>query len=124
MTFEERINLLERLDQLIRMGATGTPEQLAKRLGVSQRKLYRILDLMKVLRAPLVYSTSRRSYLYETPVWFHFGFYHQKLSSKASREIEGGVGFRRNAVGLPTVEGGAWFQFVSSSGLGFSGVGE
>jgi len=86
MKFLKKIETLERLDQLIRLRATGTPDDLARRLGVSRRSLYDILNVMKEMNAPIEYCTSRKSYFYSTECKFEVGF-------KNKRSIVGGMNF-------------------------------
>jgi hypothetical protein len=65
MRFIDQIRRIERLDQLIRLKATGKPAILAKRLGISESQLYEILSLMKKeLGANIMYSKSLQSYYY------------------------------------------------------------
>lgn len=58
------LNRLERLDYLIRSRATGTPQELAERLEISERRLYDILNEMRDLGAPIKYSKTLRTYYY------------------------------------------------------------
>ena len=76
----KQIELIERIDQLIRLQATGPPEDLAYRLGISKTKLYRIINTMKTLNAPIEYDITIQSFVYAEAVGFTFGFYprHQK----------------------------------------------
>ena len=67
-------NNLERLDFLIRTKSTGSPSELARKLQMSERNLYYILDLMKDLGAPIAYSKSRKSYNYVENGRFSVGF--------------------------------------------------
>lgn len=71
-TLKDRIHLIERLDRLISMKATGSPCELARRLNFSERHLYRVIEEMKILGFPIAYSKSRRTYYYEKEVWFRF----------------------------------------------------
>ncbi|WP_155837831.1 HTH domain-containing protein [Aquimarina muelleri] len=73
---------MERIDQLIRMKATGNPEELAKRLGISKTKLYRTIRTMKALNAPLEYDYSIQSYVYIKTVGFKFGFFVKERKTK------------------------------------------
>ncbi len=73
----KQIELIERIDQLIRMQATGNPVELADRLGISKTKLYRTINTMRELNAPLVYDMTLQSFIYEKSVGFSFGFYHK-----------------------------------------------
>lgn len=73
--FEKIIDKLIRLDQLIRMRATGTPRDLARRLDVSESTLYQYLALMKrILKAPIKYDKTIKSYFYESVGYLNFGF--------------------------------------------------
>lgn len=87
---EEQINQIEQLDQLIRMQATGKPKQLANRLQISEASLFRLLEVMKKLNAPLKYDIYMQSYIYEHEVSFEFGFYTKELSLNKAKEINGG----------------------------------
>ncbi|WP_035096159.1 HTH domain-containing protein [Aquimarina megaterium] len=71
----KHIKIIERMDQLIRLQATGSPEKFAQRLGISRTKLYRMIKLMRALNAPIEYDTVIQSYVYTEAVGFTFGFY-------------------------------------------------
>ena len=71
---------LDRLDNLIRRAATGTPEELAKRLGMSRSSLFELITFLKdVMRAPITYIRSRSSYVYEYIPRFYLGFERDRL---------------------------------------------
>ncbi|MEW7280698.1 HTH domain-containing protein [Aquimarina sp. 2201CG1-2-11] len=71
----KNIEMIERIDRLIRMQATGSPEYLASRLGISKTTLYRIIKTMKTLNAPVIYDYALQSFVYEKAVGFQFGFF-------------------------------------------------
>ncbi|GAA4274323.1 hypothetical protein U6A24_15210 [Aquimarina gracilis] len=71
----KQIEMIERIDRLIRLQATGSPDQLAIRLGVSKAKVYRVISTMRSLNAPILYDVSIQSFVYEALVGFRFGFY-------------------------------------------------
>ncbi len=77
----KQIELIQRIDRLVRMQATGTGEELAYKLGVSKTKLYRILNIMKELNAPIEYNPSLQSFVYEKEVGFRFGFFAKPQQS-------------------------------------------
>lgn len=87
-TVMKHLILIERIDQLIRLRATGTPQNLAKRLGVSKTKLYRMISMMKDMNAPVEYDEKLGSYIYEEAVGFSFGFHawsdRKNIHEKAS----------------------------------------
>ncbi len=81
--FSKMIDKISRIDQLIRMKATGQPHELARRLRISPSTLYEYLDIMKnVLSAPVRYCHSRRSYVYEEDGKLQLGFKNNQLVSK------------------------------------------
>ncbi|MDF1570022.1 MAG: hypothetical protein P1P82_00175 [Bacteroidales bacterium] len=59
------IEILKRMDQMIRTKSTGAPGDFAGRLYVSERSMYNYIGLMKALGAPIRYSRTERSYVYE-----------------------------------------------------------
>ncbi len=87
----KQISLIERIDQLARLHATGTPTELASRLGISKAKLYRVIDVMKELQAPIVYNIARQSFEYEEAVRFKCGFYVKVLPEGDAISINGGA---------------------------------
>lgn len=78
----KHIEIIKRVDQLIRLQATGSPECFSARLGVSKTKLYRIINIMRGLNAPIVYDFSLQSFVYTETVSFAFGFYAKEEDSE------------------------------------------
>lgn len=74
MSMTKYLERVQRMDQLIRHKATGTPKELAVKLELSERSLYELLSQMKDLGAPIAYCKSSRSYVYSRKVKFDFGF--------------------------------------------------
>ncbi|TSE10095.1 MULTISPECIES: helix-turn-helix domain-containing protein [Aquimarina] len=77
----QTMQLIQRIDQLIHLQATGTPDQLASRLGISRTKVYRIIKFMKDLDAPILYDLHSQNFIYAEAVGFRFGFYQNELQS-------------------------------------------
>ncbi len=73
-TMMKHIALIERVDQLIRLEGTGNTDAFAARLDISKTKLYRAIEVMKALQAPIVYDFARQTYRYKEAVRFDFGF--------------------------------------------------
>lgn len=90
MNLLKQIRRIERLDQLIRMKATGTPENLAKRLNISRSTLYNIIDFIKNQGVEIRYCSNRQSFYYEKDVHFYFGFSFDKV------QLRGVVGGEQN----------------------------
>ena len=91
MSLIEKIGNVERIHQMIQYKRTGNPGQFARKLGVSQSKLYQTLKELKQLGAPIAYCKYRQSYLYLHPVRFRFGFEENTLNEKEAARIQGGA---------------------------------
>ncbi|MBX2929126.1 MAG: hypothetical protein KF852_14915 [Saprospiraceae bacterium] len=62
----------ERIDALIRRGATGTPEALALRIGLSRRHLLRLIGALREQGFPIAFDKCRSTYYYTEPVKIRF----------------------------------------------------
>jgi DNA-binding transcriptional regulator GbsR (MarR family) len=72
MKLFKEINLLEQIDQFIRLKATGTPAQLAEKLGISEREVYRIVAELRSKDIKIAYCKQRCSYYYENDTFMKF----------------------------------------------------
>jgi len=87
----QHIQLIERVDQLIRLRATGSPRNLARRLAISEASLYRLIETLREMGAPIEFSVCYQSYVYSSEVKFICGFFLKELSNKEIQIINGGV---------------------------------
>jgi len=78
MIFEKYAEMIERIDQMIRLKNTGTPEELAKKLGISESTLYVCLDIMKGRGANIEYDKYAKTYFYLSEGEFDFHFIPKK----------------------------------------------
>lgn len=77
MSLYKYLNRIRRLDALIRRRSTGPPAELANKLGISERWLYKLLtELREDLKCPIRYSRRFRSYYYDRRGSLHLGFDH------------------------------------------------
>lgn len=67
-----QLEQLARLDALIKRKSTGTPSELAARLGVSKRTVHNLIDTLKLLGAEVAYDSLKESYIYENEFAFRF----------------------------------------------------
>lgn len=67
MTFLEKRKLLQRMDDFIRRKATGTPEQFARKLEISESSLYRNLKQLQLLGGEIEYDIVGECYYYIKP---------------------------------------------------------
>lgn len=64
---------MERLHNLIKAKATGTPKSLANKLNLSERQIRRLIDYMRTdLAIPIEYRAEKESYCYTSEVHFAF----------------------------------------------------
>ncbi len=88
MTIFKYPDRVKQLDQLIRMKATGTPKELAKKIGISERLLYDYLNELRESGAPVYFDKERCCYCYSEEVKFEFGF--KVIESEELDKIKGG----------------------------------
>ncbi|WP_420457938.1 HTH domain-containing protein [Neolewinella sp.] len=67
-----RLNQFDRLHNLIKRKATGNSEELAKKLNVSERTVYNMIDTLKDFGADIRFSKEYRSFVYLSPIYFSF----------------------------------------------------
>ena len=68
MTFNEQIQALERLHDLIKRKGTGTPEQLAEKFNVSVGTIKNLLKILRDKDFPIAYCRDRKTYYYEREI--------------------------------------------------------
>ncbi|MBV6429205.1 MAG: hypothetical protein KIPDCIKN_03754 [Haliscomenobacter sp.] len=64
--FDELLHL-QRLDGLLRRKTPGTAQEVATRLGVSRRTLFRLFDELRSFGAEVAYCKKGKRYYYRTP---------------------------------------------------------
>lgn len=73
MTTLDILRRLQRMDQLIRLKATGSPLDFAAKLEISKSKLYNDLQALRDLGAEISFCKDCGSYFYKHPPQFEFG---------------------------------------------------
>ncbi len=85
---------IDRLYILIKLKATGTPKELAKKLDITERTVYRIIKQLKEMGCPIYFDKARKSYCYEQQGNLIFKFISQNSNNKVINRIKGG-GFHK-----------------------------
>jgi len=62
----------------------------AKGLTISKASLYRLIETIKGMGAPIEYSITSQSFVYVDRVDFLCGFYFKELSNSEAKQINGG----------------------------------
>lgn len=97
MSLYRYINRIRRLDSLIKRKSTGTPKELANKLDISERWLYKFLrELKEEFDCPIIYDHYKQSYVYEEQGSITLGF-QKRLSEKEKRQISGGRILKRSS---------------------------
>ncbi len=86
------LSRLERIHALIKRRATGNPEELAEKLGISRSMTLNYLAEMKVLGAPIAYDQFLESYYYTENVKFIPGF-KREMSDSEMNQLKAGNNF-------------------------------
>ncbi len=90
MTFTQTISRLQLLHKLIKAKATGSPEQLAKQLGVSRSYLYVLLEELKEMNLDVSYSRKNKSFFYKNDVDIELLFQIKTLGKDDLTNINAG----------------------------------
>lgn len=96
MTVFKYIDRINMLDKLISQRRTGTPADLAKRLGISVSRLYVIIDELKGRSAPIQYSRQFLTYYYDHSFSISIAVNMQSLKPEDYQNISGGQGLFSN----------------------------
>ncbi|MCU0341546.1 MAG: hypothetical protein MUE30_16845 [Spirosomaceae bacterium] len=83
MSVDQYVKLVKRIDELIRRKSTGTPTQIALKLGISRRAWYYLLEtLTQEYSFPVAYCRRRQSYYY-TDDGKHYDDFFKKLLERS-----------------------------------------
>ena len=107
MQIFEDLFLLQRIDHLIRTRATGNPVQLASRLNVSERSLYRLIGELRDQGFPIAYDKKEDTYYYSDSVKMEILI---SVGSEKLLGIRGGEKTEDFFLGLPN-SGSSPFDF-------------
>lgn len=65
MKIQKYLFRLQLLENLIERGSTGSPNQIAKRLGISRSMLYKYIDYIKEKNGEITYSRKLNTFKYK-----------------------------------------------------------
>ena len=90
MILFKQIELLQKMHKLIDLSHTGPPERLAKRLGISERRLYKLIEELKDIGAPIDYSRRDETYYYTKTIQAFIACSFRCLSDEEKENISAG----------------------------------
>ncbi len=90
MKLIDHIERINRLHELIRFRRTGTPRELAKRLGLSPSMVYKIMEELKSRGVPIEYSRQLKTYFYGSQYLMNIKIDFRQLNDQEIEECRGG----------------------------------
>jgi predicted DNA-binding transcriptional regulator YafY len=91
MKLFEYLDRISLMHKLVSRQRTGTPEELARRLGVSRTSLYELIDELRSRGAPIAYSKSAKTFFYRQPYDIAVTCTLKPLSFAEAKESVGGA---------------------------------
>jgi hypothetical protein len=95
----KNIERLQQIHALIETETTGTPRELAKRLHISERLVYHLIEQLKDYDASIRYDRSRKTYYYEDEFELHVKISVSIMSNNETTQLFGGQGPRKEYQG-------------------------
>jgi biotin operon repressor len=91
MKLFEYLDRISMMHKLVSRQKTGTPEELAQRLGVSRTSLYELIDELRSRGAPISYSKSSKTFFYRQPYDITVTCTLKPLAYNEAKEHSGGI---------------------------------
>ena len=91
MKLFEYLDRISMMHKLVSRQKTGTPEELAQRLGVSRTSLYELIDELRSRGAPISYSKSSKTFFYRQPYEIAVTCTLKPLTYTEAKEHSGGI---------------------------------
>lgn len=86
----KQIERIEYIDYLIRNRNTGSADEFSEKLGISRRHTYRLIEYLKDLGAPIIFSKVDNSFIYERPCIIDIKFEVRELTEDECVDLQGG----------------------------------
>jgi predicted DNA-binding transcriptional regulator YafY len=90
MKIFEQLERIKHIHRLIELQTTGTPNEFAKKIHISRRQLYYIIDDLKIMGAPIQYDAKSKTFYYTDKCEISFSFEIEVLSEEEISNISGG----------------------------------
>ncbi|MBK5209683.1 MAG: HTH domain-containing protein [Flavobacteriaceae bacterium] len=89
----KQLERLRKAHKLIQQEKTGSPSEFANKLDVSERQVYKIIDYLKEIDAPIIYNRKIKTYYYTTSFDLLVNVSVQVLIENEVRNIYAGTTF-------------------------------
>lgn len=92
MKFKEQIERIDKINKLIQAERTGSPQELARRIGIQRSTLYEYLEYLKSLGLKISYDRTNFTFFYASnhKLELHFAMKVKELSNTDQNKISGG----------------------------------
>jgi len=100
MSSIKTLERLQRLHSLIEQECTGSPLELSRKLHISERTVYNLLDQLKDFNAEITYDRSRRTYYYRNDFKLQIQLSFSVISNNELTEILAGSYLLKKKEGL------------------------
>lgn len=87
----KQLERLRKMHQYIKVCNTGSPNEFANKLDISESQLYNVLEDLKLKGFPITYSRKLSSYFYNEDCELEVVYSIQLLTSKEKIKIAGGA---------------------------------
>ncbi len=95
------IKILERLQRLhflIEQECTGSPSELSRKLGISERSIYNLIGQLKDFNAEVAYDRSRKTYYYRNDFQLQIRLSFSVISNNELTEVLAGSYLLKNRI--------------------------
>lgn len=99
----KNLERLQQLHSLITKEVTGSPQQIGKRLNVSERLVYNLIEQLKDFKAAINYDRSRKTYYYTDDFELQISISVSVMSNNEVTQIFGGSYFLKTKDNLKFV---------------------
>ena len=87
----EYLDRISMMHKLVSRQKTGTPDELARQLGVSRTTLYELIDELRSRGVPLAYSKSAKTFFYRQPYDVAVTCSLRPLTCQEEKDNSGGI---------------------------------
>lgn len=94
----EQLERFKKMNKLIKNETTGKPEYFAAKIGISPSHLYRCIEEIKELGAPINYSRLRETYFYAFEFDLKVSYSIEIISKETSKKIAGGFWLKNTSL--------------------------
>jgi biotin operon repressor len=91
----EYLDRISRMQKLLELRRTGSPNEFAGRLGVSRTSLYELIDELRSRGAPILYSKSSKTFYYNKPFEISITCKLRSMDKDEEKKYSGGTYFSR-----------------------------